>query len=75
MTWIYTVIGVYLLLMGVLGINLKVIWITITFKIKVYDFEELYGRTPGRILFIFLGSLILIFKFVIIDGMSDFLGM
>ena len=63
--WLYAVIGGYLLLMGLLGVNLKVIWITITFRIKFYDFEDLYGRTFARILFIIIGALVLVFHFVI----------
>ena len=68
MSWIYTIIGIYLILMGILGLNLKVIYLTLTFKIRVYDFEDLYGRTAGRIIFIFLGILFLIFPLIIILG-------
>lgn len=74
MSWIYTAIGSYLILMGVLGVNLRIIWITLTFKIKIYDFEELYGRTPGRIFFIILGSLVLIYKFFIAGNILSSLG-
>jgi hypothetical protein len=63
--WLYAVIGGYLLLMGLLGVNLKIIWVTITFRIKFYDFEDLYGRTFARILFIIIGALVLVFHFVI----------
>lgn len=66
--WIYGIIGGYLILMGILGVNLKLIWITFTLKIKFYDFEDLYGRTFGRILFIILGIMVLIFHFVIMRG-------
>lgn len=67
--WFYVLIAAYLIIMGLLGINLRIIWITITFKIKVYDFEDLYGRTAGRILFIILGVFILIFNFVIMKSL------
>jgi|GEM_PF-3331008 hypothetical protein len=63
--WLYAVIGGYLLLMGILGVNLKIIWLTITFRVKFYDFEDLYGRTFARILFIIIGALVLVFHFVI----------
>lgn len=70
--WIYALIGGYLILMGILGINLKIIWITFTFRIKFYDFEDLYGRTAGRILFIILGVLILVFHFVIMKSLLSY---
>lgn len=63
--WVYLIIGGYLVVMGITGINLNIIWITFRLKIKFYDFGYLYGRTMGRILFIILGALILIFHFVI----------
>ena len=69
--WIYAVIIVYLLIMGLLGINLKVIWITLTLKVKVYDFEYLYGRTFGRILFIILALLLYLFQFVIMNSITS----
>jgi len=67
--WIYILIGGYLIIMGLLGINLKIIWITFTLRIKFYDFEDLYGRTAGRIMFIILGGLILIFHFYIVKNL------
>lgn len=72
--FIYGFLGVYLILMGVLGINLRVIWLSITFKIKVYDFEYLYGRTAARILFIILGIMILVFYFLIVKSFGDIMG-
>ncbi len=67
--WIYGIIGGYLVIMGILGINLKVIWITFTFRVKVYDFEYLYGRTLGRILFIVFGMMILVLHFYIFNNL------
>lgn len=67
--WIYLLIGGYLLIMGILGINLKVIWITFTLRVKFYDFEYLYGRTGARIMFILFGILILVFHFVIMRNL------
>ena len=68
--WIYGIVIVYLLIMGILGINLKVIWLTITFRIKVYDFEYLYGKTFARILFIFLAGLIYVFHFILMKSIT-----
>jgi hypothetical protein len=65
--WIYGIVIGYLLIMGILG----VIWLTITFRIKVYDFEYLYGRTFARILFIFLAILIYVFHFVIMKSITS----
>jgi len=47
--WVYLLLGGYLILMGLLGVNLKILWLTITFRIKFYDFEDLYGlsQLPG----------------------------
>ena len=71
--WMYIIIGSYLIIMGVTAINLKVIWITITFKVKVFDFADLYGEGAARIIFIILGILILVFKFVIMKGFTGIL--
>lgn len=68
---VYGIIGGYLILMGIIGLNLKVIWVTLTFKIKIYDFEYLYGRTFARILFVVLGGLVLIFHFVLMNSIKD----
>jgi len=67
--WMYLLIGGYLIIMGILGINLKIIWITFTLRIKFYDFEYLYGRTAARILFIIIGGLLLIFHFYIVKNL------
>jgi len=72
--WVYGLLGGYLILMGLLGVNLKIIWLTITFKIKFYDFEDLYGRTFARILFIVIGVLILIFHFMIMSEVGSIFG-
>ena len=69
--WIYAILIGYLVIMGILGINLRVIWLTITFRIKVYDFEYLYGRTFARILFIIIAILIYLFHFVIMKSITS----
>lgn len=72
--WIYAIIGGYLLIMGLTGINLTLIWITFTLRIKFIDMEYLYGRTGARIIFILLGILILVFRFVIVKYLFSFAG-
>lgn len=69
--WMYLLLGGYLILMGLLGINLKILWLTWTFRIKFYDFEDLYGRTFARILFVLLGVLILVFHFYIMSELAS----
>ncbi len=68
--WMYILLAAYLIIMGILGINLKVLWITFTLRVKVYDFEYLYGQTAARIMFILLGASILLVRFVLF---KDFL--
>ncbi|MGS0972398.1 MAG: hypothetical protein ACVCEJ_04020 [Candidatus Izemoplasmataceae bacterium] len=72
--WVYLLLGGYLILMGLLGVNLKILWLTITFRIKFYDFEDLYGRTFARILFIVMGALVLVFHFMIMSELESFIG-
>lgn len=72
--FIYMIIGGYLILMGLLGINLRLIWITVTLKIKIYDFEDLYGRTAARILFIIVGIMVLVYYFYVVKPFSGITG-
>lgn len=69
--WLYAVLGGYLILMGLLGVNLKIFWLTITFRLKFYDFEDLYGRTAARILFILIGAGVLFFHFYLMKNMTQ----
>lgn len=61
--WLYILFGAWFIICGILGIFMYLIWITFTFKIKVYDLEYLYGRTAARIVYIVIGVLVLLFHF------------
>jgi hypothetical protein len=63
--WFIVLISAWFIICGVLGMFMYLIWITITFKIKVYDLEYLYGRTAARIIYITIGAIILIYHFYI----------
>jgi len=69
--WVYAILIGYLLLMAILGINLKVIWITIMLKVRFYDFEDLYGRTFARILFVIIAGLVYLFHFVVMKSITS----
>ncbi|QMS85320.1 hypothetical protein [Candidatus Xianfuyuplasma coldseepsis] len=70
--WMYVLIGGYLIIMGLTGINLTLIWITFTLRIKFIDMEYIYGRTGARVIFILLGAALLVFRFVLSKYLFSF---
>ncbi len=61
---IYYIIGGYYVVAGILGVGMYFIWITFRFRIKIYDFQDLYGTIGARILCIILGILIALFGYI-----------
>jgi len=64
--YLFYILGGYYILAGLLGMGMYFIWITLRLRIKIYDFEELYGVRGARIISIIFG-----FLFLLLGYLSD----
>jgi len=60
----FYILGGYYILAGLFGMGMYLIWITLRLRIKIYDFEELYGAKGARIMSILFGCLFLLLGYL-----------